>query len=296
MDNFDRLKRESITIAGHYALSDRQDFKRYAERIINCAPNIRFRVQPGEISPGVLLAHIENVRWCRVRQCPLCQYAKVCKWRAKFFQGLTRLSREYPNYRWLFLTLTIKNCSIDTLKVNIRQMSSSWYRLLNHRSLEMIVGYVRSLEITRSDCGEAHPHYHVLLLMPSEYFSEGFLKTEDWVRLWRKSARLDYQPIVHVKAVKSGYSQSFLDGLLETVKYSVKPSDLSIDANWLYLFTDQTHRLKSITVGGLVSQYIHQRSIDQIDSTLVTGDEKRQAGVLGAFCWNCQNELYDLEL
>lgn len=102
MDNLDRLKRESVTIAGYYSLSDREDFQRYAEPILNCAPHIGFRLQPEPISPGVLLAHIQDVRWCRVRHCPLCQLAKVSKWRAKFFQGLRQLQRDHPGYRGCF--------------------------------------------------------------------------------------------------------------------------------------------------------------------------------------------------
>lgn len=101
-------------------------------------------------------------------------------------------------------------------------MAQSWHRFLNHRRLQVIVGYVRALEITRSNCGEAHPHYHALLLVPSTYFSQ-VLEVRDWAGLWRRAARLDYQPVVYVRAVKRFSARDWIDALLEVVKYCIKP-------------------------------------------------------------------------
>ncbi|MBE9124901.1 MULTISPECIES: protein rep [unclassified Coleofasciculus] len=292
MDNFDSLKQYSLGIVASYLASERPDFQRYAERILNCAPRFDFRLIPGELRGDTLLAHIQNVRWCRCRQCPLCQWAKVSKWRAKFFRGFSRLHSDFSNYRWIFLTFTVRNCPVDRLRLQIDSMAKGWHRLLSRRSVSPS-GYIRSFEVTRSQTGEAHPHYHALLLMPPEYFSESYLNTEQWVQFWRESANLDYDPVVYVRSVQRRGNQGWVDALLEVVKYSVKPSDLAVDAEWLYAITDQLKKTRSVTVGGLVSQYVSQKQLDAIESNLTAGDEQAQVGIPVSLEWNHLEDYYE---
>ncbi|NES71644.1 MAG: protein rep [Okeania sp. SIO2D1] len=293
MENFTRLKNASLDVAQLYALSSRDDFERYSERILNCACEFDFRVVPGELNErrSTIFAHLQRVRWCRCRHCPLCQWARMAKWRAKFFQGLSRLQLKYPRHKWLMLTLTVRNVDVDRLRFQVQQMSQSWNRLVSRHSLS-IPGYIRSLEVTRSATGQAHPHYHVLLLMPPDYFTNSYLSHQEWVSLWRGSARLDYSPVVHVKSIYSRAAQPWLDALLEVVKYSVKPADLAADAAWLYEITDGLHRTRAVSVGGLVSKYVSQKEIDRIDSSLSSGDEVSQFGVPLHLSWCNEDKSY----
>ena len=48
----------------------------------------------------------------------------------------------------------------------------------------------------------AHPHFHALLLVQSNYFTTNYIKQNDWVEMWQKALRVDYAPSVNVKAVK----------------------------------------------------------------------------------------------
>ena len=79
----------------------------------------------------------------------------------------------------------------------------------------------------------AHPHFHALLLVKPSYFTINYIKQGDWVEMWAKALRADYLPSVNVKAVKSHFrrkkGRKQLDkAICETLKYSVKPSDLAL--------------------------------------------------------------------
>lgn len=295
MTDFTSLKNSANQIAGYYALSDREDFHRYADRMINCAPAFDLRVVPGvDNSSGTLLAHIQKAYWCRVRHCPLCQWARVSKSRAKFFQGLTPLQSDYPRYRWLLLTLTVRNVPVNQLALMCELMAAGWHRLMSRHLA--IVGYIRSLEVTRSDIGEAHPHYHALLLVQPRYFSDKYLNFEQWALVWKQSLRVDYLPVVHIKRVTRHRGQTWIKALLEVVKYSVKPSDLVVDSDWLYEVTDQLYRKRAVTVGGLVADYVSQAVLNRIDLSLRSGDEQSQLNISAYLDWDYLEQAYDFSL
>ena len=110
---------------------------------------------------------------------------------------------------------------------------------------------------------DAHPHFHAMLLVKSTYFKgTNYIKQSEWVEMWVKAMRLDYFPQVNVQAVKPNkrktleQNQAALhNAILETFKYSVKPSDMLAHDDqgaWLHEITKQTHRLRFISDGGVL--------------------------------------------
>ena len=82
----------------------------------------------------------------------------------------------------------------------------------------------------------AHPHFHALLLVKPSYFKgQGYIKQGDWVENVVESfLRADYLPSVNVKAVKATLDEKGrkqLDKAIcpKLIKYSVKPSDLALE-------------------------------------------------------------------
>ena len=78
----------------------------------------------------------------------------------------------------------------------------------------------------------AHPHFHALLLVKPSYFKGRVYKTSGLGRnVGAKALQADYLPSVNVKAVKATLDEKGrkqLDkAICETLKYSVKPSDLA---------------------------------------------------------------------
>ena len=77
--------------------------------------------------------------------------------------------------------------------------------------------------------------------------------------MWAKALRADYLPSVNVKAVKATLDEKGrkqLDkAICETLKYSVKPSDLALEGDkgaWLHEMTKQVHKMRFIATGGVL--------------------------------------------
>ena len=86
-------------------------------------------------------------------------------------------------------------------------MNDSWKRLIETKRFKSgVAGFLRTTEVTRGNDGDmmAHPHFHALLLVKPSYFKgQGYIKQGDWVEMWSKALRADYLPSVNVKAVKA---------------------------------------------------------------------------------------------
>ncbi|KYI88649.1 replication protein, partial [Salmonella enterica subsp. enterica serovar Typhimurium] len=50
-------------------------------------------------------------------------------WQARFYQSLPRIVADYPNARWMFLPLTVRNCAIGELGETLNRMNAAFQRL-----------------------------------------------------------------------------------------------------------------------------------------------------------------------
>lgn len=252
---------KATTVQTHYQNSE---FQRYSDRMQRCAEWLLFAFKAQD--SGELKGRLQQVHFCRVRFCPVCQWRRVLMWRARFFQAVPRVMAAYPSGRWVFVTLTVRNCPVGKLRATLGEMNKAWERLSKRKRFPAI-GFVKSVEVTRSEIGEAHPHFHCLLLVPSSYFGgNGYITYAEWRELWQQALRVDYLPVLKVQAVKPRYSKT--DGishaLLETLKYGVKEDDLMHDAEWLCQITKQLHKTRAVSVGGVLKQYIKEEEPDDL--------------------------------
>lgn len=249
------------TVQKYYKQSD---FERYAERISQCSRLLGFALEQQD--RGDIKLKLNIAQFCRVRHCPVCQWRRSLMWRARFFSALPRIIDKYPTHRFIFLTLTVKNCPLSELRDTLRHMNKSWERLTKLKRFPA-VGSVRSVEVTRGQDELAHPHFHCLLMVPPSYFGVNYVKQAEWTELWKKSLRAEYTPVVNVKAIKPKKSaqiensKEFLEaaliaGILETLKYSVKPDDLAFSPEWLAELTNQLHKTRAISVSGVLRDFI----------------------------------------
>lgn len=340
VDRVGACKRASLKVVEYYALSENEKYQRYAERILNCSPRLEYVVPPPELQrpsrhkyDSSIPLELQHANRCHGRHCPMCQRARVDKMRAKMFQSMPRVKQDYPDYRFLFLTLTVVNCNIWNLGLVIQLMHKGWKRM-TQRCGWPAEGYIKSLEVTMPwDCyyedeylgrmgkksldnwverrkrqggfrlgllrteatDEAHPHIHALLMVPSGYFAgRNYLSQEQWTQLWWDCARLDYKPIVNVKAVKpdtEGGSEG-AKSILEVVKYTTKPEDMAASAEWLYGLTEQMHKVRAVSVGGVIADYVSQAVLNRIDDSITAGDEQRRVGTPVVFEWVPREENY----
>ena len=127
-----------------------------------------------------------------------------------------------------------------------------------------------------------HPHIHMLLALPASYFARplhtertasgrsrivpGYVSHDEYVALWRDSARLDYAPSVWVQGIRIDTPQGER-ALYEVSKYGVKPASLlSIDPDALREIVRQVAGVRGIAVGGVLRRFL--REPDDADDAL----------------------------
>ena len=151
-----------------------------------------------------------------------------------------RLLQDFPSARYLFLTLTVKNCSGAELAQTIDKMNFGFKLLANAGKTNAsakavkanLLGYAKAMEIkydaektitpemyaqrkkyyierglkagsANPNYGMYHPHFHVLLMVkPSFFKGTGYVKQEQWAEIWQDCMKLDYTPQVDIRAIK----------------------------------------------------------------------------------------------
>jgi plasmid rolling circle replication initiator protein Rep len=256
-------------------LYDGSDLQSYADRIGQCSQLLGFAFEAKD--EGELKLRLRQAKFCRVRHCPVCQWRRALMWRARFFQAIPQVREAYPTARWVFLTLTVRNCPLEELRATLKAMNSGWKRLIERKGWPAL-GFVRSTEVTRGKDGTAHPHFHCLMLVPASYFSgPHYIKQDTWRELWQSAMRLDYLPVVNVKAVKP--KKGLPEGtdpvaiaVLETLKYGVKESDLMQDAAWLHELTVQLHKTRAMAIGGVLRDFLKEEEPEDLINTETEDD------------------------
>ena len=61
-------------------------------------------------------------------------------WQARFYQSLPRIVAGYPDARWMFLTLTVRNCAIGELGETLNRMNAAFQRLKDRKEFRPVQG------------------------------------------------------------------------------------------------------------------------------------------------------------
>lgn len=233
-----------------------------AKRLRDCASWLEF-----VRTEGVLKLH--NANFCRVRLCPICAWRRSLK---TFGQVFKIVSVAQENYAFIFLTLTVKNCEPDELSETLDMLSKSWDRFIKYRDIKNAVkGYYRATEVTHNVTENTfHPHFHCLLAVNKSYFSgRTYLKQSVWRELWKKAARLDYDPQVDVRRVKSDKVEGVC---AEVAKYAVKVKDVICFDDWdLTVYTVRVldkafNKRRFIAFGGVFKEIHKQLNLDDVEN------------------------------
>lgn len=289
---WDKHRFNADRIQNHYWKS--VEFENYARRVSQCAQLLEFKLKP-DADAGLLKLKLSGARFCRVRHCPVCQWRRSLMWKAKAYKVLPKIIEKYPKHRWLFMTLTVKNCEITELRDTIQHINRS-YKRMTLRKLWPADGWLRSTEVTLGRNGTAHPHQHCLLMVKPSYFSgPGYINQEKWVELWRSCARLGYAPVMDVRAIKRGRQPMEL--VPEILKYCTKESDMVADREWFLELTRQMHKLRCIGTGGVLKEYLQALEVEPDDLIHVEGESKNNGTDEGSlyFDWRRVEKKYRLK-
>ena len=165
---------------------------------------------------------IGAANFCKNRLCPVCNYRKSSNAWGKIYRVVCSHNEKY---KYLLITLTVRNCSPENLTPTIDDMMESFKRITNRKTWKnSIKGFVRGLEVTfNSKENTFHPHIHILCAVPHDYFENPklYIPAQTITEWWQNSARLDYRPDTDVKAVNDNKK-----GVAEVAKYSLKMSDI----------------------------------------------------------------------
>ena len=198
------------------------------EKLGRCGDHLIFNQCPNHSEEK----HLAQADFCRNRLCPMCNWRKSLKMFSQMSEIVEKMTTDHDGLRFIFLTLTVKNCKGEELSALIDAMNDG-FTLLTSKGKNLaaskavkknILGWFKTLEITYNIKADTyHPHFHVVLAVPDSYFTRGFTTTEKWVKLWRACMKLDYDPIVDVRSVDMAEKGA----VCEITKYAVKGEFLS---------------------------------------------------------------------
>lgn len=264
---WDGHKANSDRVATHY---DGTEFQRYSERITDCARWLDFRLVP-EQSEGAYKLKLASARFCHCRQCIICSWRKSLAYKARAYKVLPKVVEDYPTARFLFVTLTVKNCQITELRDTLKWMNKGFSRLSQLKAWPAL-GYLKTTEVTKGrDRVSAHPHFHCLLMVKASYFSHNYIRQDEWAEMWQKSLRIDYKPVMDVQALKIEKSPVAL--LSEIVKYQTKPNDVVLgNKEWFLELTRQLHHTKAFALGGVFKDYFRELEKEATTDEMIGDD------------------------
>ena len=270
---WDVHRAESDQIASNYRGSE---FQRYSERIDDCSQFLGFGLVPNA-DQGAYQLKLRTARFCRVRTCMVCAWRRSLMYKARAYKALPKVIEDYPEARYLFMTLTLKNCPVHELRASITHLNKSFGRMAKRKYFPAI-GYLKTVEVTRGKRGDAHPHLHILLMVEKSFFGRNYINKKEWCASWKKAAKVDYTPVIDVKAIKA--KDSPLGLLAEIVKYSTKPNDLIFaDREWFLEYTRQVHRTNAFALGGVFKEYFKELDKEETTEEMIGGNDEGQDGM-----------------
>lgn len=182
------------------------------------------------------IERVKGSNFCRERLCSVCAWRRQARFLATTEPALKKLDIEHGNNaQYIFITLTVKNCSGEALSREITQILKAWDRLYKRKPFSTFaLGGVRSVEVTyNKEKNTYHPHLHALVLMKNSYFNkQNIMQQEKLMYLWQNALQCDYEPIVYIQSIKSkNGKEERIGATLETIKYSLKTKDFAVSAD-----------------------------------------------------------------
>nr|WP_253896521.1 protein rep [Streptococcus gallolyticus] len=234
------------------------------ERVSSCGDVLRFvRLEDGTLK-------LYQAYFCKNKLCPMCNWRRSMKYAYQTSQIVDEAIKEQPKGRFLFLTLTVKNVPGDRLNDTLSQLTQSFDRLFKRKKVQKnLVGYLRSVEVTHNEKENTyHPHIHVLLMVRPSYFraSDNYISQAEWSEMWSQSLKVDYVPMVDIRAVKEK-GKGLKGAILETAKYPTKPVKLDVENKQVVEdLYNGLYRKRQLGYGGLFKELKKKLQLDDAEN------------------------------
>lgn len=299
LGQFTRHRQYNDQIAGHLVRDP--ELIELGKRIGNCATVLGLEI--AETTDERLETRLRAHRPCNARLCPWCEWRRTKAWRARLLGGLQLLEAQEPKLIPLFLTLTVRNCRLEELKETLQAMNAGWRRMTNGRWFPTDMWFRRT-EITIGsnpfEPNMAHPHFHVLLMVPPSYTSRNYIKQTEWRARWMSAMRLDYAPVIDIRRakVRKQIRDALQDGstplnsaagsaAIEAAKYLSKATHLLEMGETLPQFHWQIRGQRLYAVSKSLKSFIREGDItpEEMNDSVFSLEELKTASIRATATW-----------
>lgn len=242
--------------------------------------------------------------FCKNKLCPMCNWRRSMKYSYQTSQIVDEAIKEQPKGRFLFLTLTVKNVPGGELNGMISQLTQSFDRLFRRAKVKKnLIGFLRSVEVTHNKKENTyHPHIHVLMMVKSSYFKtkSDYINQEEWGQMWSQSLKVDYVPMVDIRAVKE-QGKGLKGAILETAKYPTKPIELDLkNAQVVDDLYNGLYRKRQLGYGGLFKEIRKRLQLSDVENgdLIHTSEDENNVstGTKIVAIWNARKQDYLLKI
>lgn len=220
---------------------------------------------------------LKEANFCRVRLCPMCQWRRSLKLFSQVSE-VTDYILKNKKVRFIFVTFTQKNVKGEDLSSTIDRMNEGFQLLVQKRRTlaeirplqENLLGYLKAIEVTYNvKTKDYHPHIHCIFEVRPSYFGVHYIKQSQWVELWKRVMKLDYEPQVDVRAIKGESARA----VAEVAKYPVKLGgifsikDKDEQAEVLITLKMSLHKRRLLTFGGDFRAVKRELQLEDVETT-----------------------------
>lgn len=248
------------------------------ERVERCGSFLTFKLYQNLKNTEEFRRTLSGADFCKHRFCIMCAWRKARKLQLQTYSTIRHLEEIHKRkFAFIFLTLTVPNPPMTELNSTVKNMSKAFQKLIRREEwIRAVKGYIRAIEFVGDDTkeGEAHPHYHCLLMVNSRYFTtEEYIKQERWCELWSECYGYPTNLQVFVEKIKPKKKAdgtvlpAIVSACFETIKYSMDLTDMNrLSDDDLKELMKQTRGIRQYNRGGLLKHLIED--LGKIDESV----------------------------
>lgn len=242
-----------------------------SESVGNCANYITFAVNTSDPTDR----RLQNVFFCKDRLCSMCNWRRTLK--LGYQNSIVMNEAQKRGYQFIFITLTVPNCSGEDLDSTCDKLMAG-YRFLynkNKRFRTISKGSITTLEITYNrKTNTFHPHLHLIVAVNKSYFgSRDYMTHKELTNIWSDYMNLGRTLIVNIKRVQpTEKNKSLAKAIKEISKYAVKGTDFYFGGNIeesapvVAFLSDTLRKRRLVNRTGVLKKIHKEMNLEDVES------------------------------
>jgi len=201
------------------------------KRMCCCATYLFFETWQNKFNIDDIKKRITKSYLCELRLCDFCNFLRARKIGHQLKNIM--LDSHRHGYQFSMLTLSAKNCDIDSLDKEIKYLNNSWNKLRQKKFFKPFEFWFKALEFTYNKKENSfNPHFHIILAyIPIDYFhTKKYVSQDQFLREWQHSLQCDYLPTARIQTIKPSKEKvkdSLISAIAEVSKYPFKTMEFN---------------------------------------------------------------------